>query len=55
MEKVDLADLDFSRKDAVFHSVERSAAAKDIQIVERRINGLPAPGWATASCRFNVR
>ena len=55
MEKVNLADLDFSQKDRVFYSVERSAAAKDIQIVERRMKELPSTGWATALCEFDVR
>lgn len=55
MEKVNLADLDFSQKDRVFYSVERSAAAKDIQIVEKRMKELPSTGWATAMCEFDVR
>ncbi len=55
MEKVNLADLDFSQKDRVFYSVERSAAAKDIQIVEKRMKELPLTGWATAMCKFDVR
>jgi hypothetical protein len=54
-EKVNLADLDFSQKDAIFYSAERSAAAKDIQIVEKRVKELPATGWAIAMCEFNVR
>jgi hypothetical protein len=54
-EKVNLADLDFSRKDRIFYSAEGSAAAKDIQIVEKRVNELPAAGWATAICKFDVR
>lgn len=55
VDKVDLADLDFSLKDTVFHSVERSAAAKDIQIVEKRVKELPVTGWAIATCEFAVR
>jgi len=55
MERGNLADLDFSQKDRVFYSVERSAAAKDIQIVEKRMKELPATGWATAMCKFDVR
>lgn len=55
MEKVNLADLDFSQKDMIFYSAERSAAAKDIQIVEKRVEELPAAGWATAICKFDVR
>ncbi|MCK4793168.1 MAG: DUF4384 domain-containing protein [Desulfobacteraceae bacterium] len=55
MDKVDLVGLDFSKKGIVFHSAERSAAAKDIQIVEKRVKELPATGWATAMCEFAVR
>ena len=55
MDKVNLADLDFSQGDRIFHSAERSAAAKDIQIVAKHMEELHTTGWATAMCEFDVR
>jgi hypothetical protein len=54
-EKIDLMDLDFSRKDRIFYSADRSAAAKDIQIVEKRMMDLPLIMWTKAMCEFTVR
>jgi len=53
-EKVDLMDLDFYGKEGIFHSAERSAAARDIQIIEKHVKELPLTSWAEALCEFTV-
>ncbi|UCB43023.1 MAG: DUF4384 domain-containing protein [Dehalococcoidales bacterium] len=53
--KVDLVDLEFSGKEQIFYSTERTAAARDVDVVEKRIKDIPLTGWATATCEFDVR
>jgi len=54
-EKINLMELDFSQNNRIFYSTDRSAAAKDIQIVEKRLKEMTLIGWATTTCEFTVR
>jgi len=51
---IDLVDLDFSGQEGVFHATERSAAARDVKVVEKRVRELPLTGWAETMCQFIV-
>ncbi len=53
--KVNLADINFSNVENVFYTAERSAAAKDILIAEKRMNELPSDNWTVSACEFVVR
>ena len=52
--KVDLLDLNLSSTGEVFYSEARSAAARDIKIIETRLEELSFPQWATGTCEFAV-
>jgi len=52
--KIDLVELDFSGKNEIFYSAERSAAARDVKILEKRVKELPLISWAEAMCEFFV-
>jgi len=49
----DLLDLEFSKKE-FFHSVDNSTAARDISIVENRMEHIPDNSWAEAMYEFEV-
>ncbi len=49
----DLLDLEFSRKE-FFHSAGNSTAARDISIVEKRMESVPDDSWAEAMYEFEV-
>ena len=52
--KKDLLDLDLGREAVPFHSSERSAAARDVTVVQKRVQDLPLDCWAEATCEFAV-
>lgn len=50
-----LSDIDFTHADGIFHIAERSAAAKDIQILTKQVMELSASAWTTTAWSFEVR
>ncbi len=52
--KVNLLDLDFSASNRMFNSARGSAAAKDIDMIEKGVDNLELGTWSVASCKFQA-
>ncbi|MEO8426303.1 MAG: DUF4384 domain-containing protein, partial [Verrucomicrobiota bacterium] len=54
LKKVELLESNFAPDGSVFRTVEAASGARDIRVIQKKVEAVSAADWAEAACEFTV-